>query len=116
MSPTALFVLGNAMTSRIESSPANRATKRSKPKAIPPCGGAPYSSASSRKPNFFRGFFGCQCEQIEKLALNGALRYTNATPCDLVAVEDQIVSAGAGFLGSDCKRSTSSSRGDVNGW
>ncbi len=30
------------------------ATMRSRPNAMPPCGGAPYCSASSRKPNFFR--------------------------------------------------------------
>ena len=43
---------GNAMTSRIESVPASSATIRSQPKAMPPCGGAPYLKASSRKPNF----------------------------------------------------------------
>src|SRR3989441_860991 len=45
-------VLGNAMTSRMESVPAIIATMRSKPNAMPPCGGAPYWSASSRNPNF----------------------------------------------------------------
>ncbi len=41
------------MTSRIESVPANRATTRSQPNAMPPCGGgAPYLKASRRKPNF----------------------------------------------------------------
>ncbi len=34
--------LGNAITSRMLSSPQASATMRSKPKAIPPCGGAPY--------------------------------------------------------------------------
>ena len=38
------------MTSRIESRPASIATTRSMPSAMPPCGGAPYFSASSRKP------------------------------------------------------------------
>src|SRR5699024_6313969 len=42
---------GKAMTSRVESPPAAPATMRSPPKAIPPCGGAPYSKASRRKPN-----------------------------------------------------------------
>ena len=45
-----LAVFGNAITSRIESRPAMIATIRSMPSAIPPCGGAPYFSASSRKP------------------------------------------------------------------
>jgi len=45
--------LRNAMTSRIDSAPAISITRRSRPNAMPPCGGAPYLSASSRKPNFF---------------------------------------------------------------
>ena len=47
--PEAVF--GNAITSRIESRPARIATIRSIPSARPPCGGAPYLSASSRNPN-----------------------------------------------------------------
>ena len=48
----ALF-FGNAMVSLIESSPAKSATHRSNPKAIPPCGGAPYLKAPIRNPNWF---------------------------------------------------------------
>src|ERR1017187_10246674 len=40
-------VLGNGITSRMEVSPARIITRRSSPRAMPPCGGAPYSSASS---------------------------------------------------------------------
>src|SRR5690606_9531383 len=47
----AVVVLGKAMTSRIDSVPAISAAMRSMPNAMPPCGGAPYRSASSRKPN-----------------------------------------------------------------
>ena len=36
-----LAVLGNAMTSRIESDPVSSAHTRSRPSAIPPCGGGP---------------------------------------------------------------------------
>ena len=43
--------LGNAITSRIESRPASSMIRRSQPNAIPPCGGGPKRSASSRKPN-----------------------------------------------------------------
>src|SRR6185312_6387639 len=50
MRSTALAVLGNAITSRIDDSPASRATMRSSPSAIPPCGGVPYWSASRKKP------------------------------------------------------------------
>ena len=44
-------VFGNAMTSRIDASPASSATIRSTPSAIPPCGGVPYSSSSRKNPN-----------------------------------------------------------------
>ena len=37
----ALVVFGNAITSRMEASPVIIATNRSKPRAIPPWGGAP---------------------------------------------------------------------------
>src|SRR5258707_6771394 len=47
-------VLGNGMTSRIEVSPARIITSRSRPSAMPPCGGAPYSSASNKNPNRWR--------------------------------------------------------------
>ena len=43
-------VLAKAITSRIDSRSPTSATSRSIPKAMPPCGGAPYLSASSRKP------------------------------------------------------------------
>src|ERR1700712_2864751 len=45
--------LGNAITSRMESSPAKIEHNLSNPKARPPCGGAPYSKASIKKPNCF---------------------------------------------------------------
>ena len=35
------WVLGKAITSRIEETPAISMTRRSRPKAIPPCGGQP---------------------------------------------------------------------------
>ena len=47
----ALVVLGNAMTSRIDDAPVSSMMMRSNPRAIPPCGGAPSDSASSRWPN-----------------------------------------------------------------
>src|SRR5207302_7750191 len=43
-------VLGNAITSRMFSSPARTATNRSMPTAKPACGGAPKRNASSKKP------------------------------------------------------------------
>ena len=44
-------VFGNAITSRIDGSPHMIATVRSRPIAIPPCGGVPYSKASRKNPN-----------------------------------------------------------------
>src|SRR5674476_1693230 len=44
-------VLGNGMTSRMESAQASSMRMRSKPSPMPPCGGAPYSSASRNQPN-----------------------------------------------------------------
>jgi len=46
----AFAVLGNAITSRRLGAPASNITMRSRPRAIPPCGGVPYSSASRKKP------------------------------------------------------------------
>src|SRR3984893_14685330 len=45
-------VLGNAITSRIESTPDSSALIRSQPNAMPPCGGAPNVNASNRNPTF----------------------------------------------------------------
>src|SRR6185436_20905226 len=48
------WFFGNAITSRRFGSPASTIVIRSMPSAIPPIGGAPIASASSRKPNFER--------------------------------------------------------------
>ncbi len=48
------WFFGNAITSRRFGSPASTIVIRSIPSAMPPCGGAPIASASSRKPNFSR--------------------------------------------------------------
>ena len=45
-------VLGNAITSRMFVWLASSAAQRSMPRAMPPCGGAPYSKASRTAPNF----------------------------------------------------------------
>lgn len=49
----ACAVLGNAMTSRMLGAPASSMASRSRPKAMPPCGGAPYSKQSNKYPNLF---------------------------------------------------------------
>ena len=51
---TPAWFFGKAITSRRFGSRASTIVIRSIPSAIPPCGGAPIASASSRKPNFAR--------------------------------------------------------------
>src|SRR5512147_2513519 len=53
MTHVAFCVLGKAITSRMDVAPVRMAVSRSRPKARPPWGGAPNSSASSKNPNFF---------------------------------------------------------------
>src|ERR1700730_14092222 len=48
----AVWVFGKAITSRMLSAPAISMARRSSPKAMPPCGGAPNLSPASRTPNF----------------------------------------------------------------
>src|SRR5262249_60055934 len=48
----ACLFFGKAIVSRMFVVPERIIVNRSRPSAIPPCGGAPYLSASSRKPNF----------------------------------------------------------------
>jgi hypothetical protein len=52
------WVLGKAITSRIELDPVINITIRSTPKAKPPCGGQPDCNASSKKPNFSQACYG----------------------------------------------------------
>src|SRR6185437_12745286 len=58
MTSRPLLFLGNAIKSRILSLPPRIAHNRSNPKAIPPCGGAPYSKAPSRNPNLCKASSG----------------------------------------------------------
>ena len=50
ISDVARCVLGKAMTSRMLAVSVSNIAMRSKPNAMPPCGGAPYLNASNRKP------------------------------------------------------------------
>src|ERR1700722_4228491 len=58
MTSRPLLFLGKAIKSRMLSLPPRIAQSRSKPKAIPPCGGAPYSKAPNRKPNLCKASSG----------------------------------------------------------
>ena len=64
--PEAVF--GNAITSRIEDEPVRIMSMRSRPSAMPPCGGAPKRNASSRKPNFARASSGSDAERARRRA------------------------------------------------
>ena len=84
------------MTSRIDSTPASRATTRSQPKAMPPCGGAPNLKPSRRKPNFVCGVCLVQAHQLEDPFLDVALVDTDGAAADFVAVADDVVGVGQG--------------------
>ncbi len=88
-------VLGNGMTSRIEVSPARIMTRRSKPRAMPPCGGAPYSSASSRKPKRRARFVVAESQRRKDLGLHVAPVNTNRARGQLHAVQHQVVGLGS---------------------
>ena len=85
------WVLGNAMTSRMESTPARMATIRSSPNAMPPIGGAPYSSASRRKPNLARAVGLVDPEDLEDPLLERARVDADRAPADLLAVQHEVV-------------------------
>ena len=64
---------------------------RSMPDAMPPCGGAPIASASSRKPNFERCSSGEMFEQAEDLRLQLGLVDPERAARELDAVADEVV-------------------------
>ena len=58
---------------------------------MPPCGGAPYCRASSRKPNFSFCAAGVDAQQREDLLLHVHAVDTDAAAADLAAVDDDVV-------------------------
>ena len=64
---------------------------RSIPEAIPPCGGAPIASASSRKPNFDRCSSGEMLQQAEDLRLQVGLVDPERAAGELDPVADEVV-------------------------
>ena len=64
---------------------------RSMPEAIPPCGGAPIASASSRKPNFEPLLLGRDVQQAEHLRLQLGLVDPERAAAELDAVADEVV-------------------------
>ena len=64
---------------------------RSIPNAIPPCGGAPIASASSRKPNFAALLLRRDAEQVEDARLELGLVDPERAAAELVPVHDEVV-------------------------
>ena len=63
---------------------------------MPPWGGAPYCSASSRKPNF-AGFLGADLQRAEHLALHFLAVDTDRAAADFPAVQHHVVGLGEGL-------------------
>ena len=58
---------------------------------MPPCGGAPNLSASSRKPNLSSRFLRADAEQVEHRRLHLLAVDTHRAAADLVAVQHHVV-------------------------
>ena len=79
------------MTSRMFSSPARIATKRSMPTAKPACGGAPKRNASSRNPNRSCASSGVDAEHREDALLDVGPVDSHRARAELPAVEHEVV-------------------------
>jgi hypothetical protein len=66
-------------------------TRRSKPKAIPPWGGAPVLRALQQKPEFVLVDFGGHAEDLEYPGLQVVVVDTDAAAADFKPIEDQVV-------------------------
>ena len=62
---------------------------------MPPCGGAPYSRASSKKPNALASLLFAEAQRGENLRLHVAAMDTNRARAQLRSVQHQIVRFGA---------------------
>src|SRR6266545_1301924 len=112
----ALPLFGNAITSRIDSTPVSSAAIRSQPSAAPPCGGGPYLKASSRKPNLLsassrdspitsntRCWMSARWIRIEPLMIS-------------LPLQTMSYASASAASGSVSNRSSHSGRSIVNGW
>ena len=77
---------------------------RSQPNAMPPCGGAPYLNASSRKPNFSRASLLGDAHHLEDALLDVLAVDTDRPATDLVAVADDVVGVGQRRAGVGVER------------
>ena len=61
---------------------------------MPPCGGAPYDSASSRKPNLRRWSSALMLQRLEHLRLHVGAVDAHRAAADLPAVQHDVVGLG----------------------
>ena len=73
---------------------------------MPPCGGVPYLSASSRKPNLRFCFFRTDAEQIEHGRLHFGAMDTHRAAADFRTVQHHVVALAHGIrrIGAQCRR------------
>ena len=90
-----LWVFGKAITSRMFSSPARIATRRSMPNANPPCGGAPYWNGLRKKPNLRSASSALMPSSSKMLRLQLGLVDPDRTRTELPAVEHEVVGLAA---------------------
>src|SRR5215510_11325248 len=109
-------VFGNAMTSRIDSAPAISAARRSRPNAIPPCGGAPYLRASSRNPNFCRASASPIASARKTCSWTSARWIRTEPPPISQPFSTTSYAFASAAPGSDSNSRSCPSLGLVNGW
>ena len=84
-------VLGKAMTSRIDDSPASSMTMRSKPRPMPPCGGAPYSQRFEEPAERLVDALVAQAERAQDAALQRGVGDAQRARAELDAVQHEVV-------------------------
>ena len=66
---------------------------------MPPCGGAPNCSASSRKPNRSRARSGIDAQQIEDLLLRLGIVNSDRAASGLIPVDHQVIGLSTALAG-----------------
>ena len=95
MRSMARLFFGKAITSRMLCSPQISITSRSKPNAIPPCGGAPSRNARSKWPNCDSRASAADPKRFEHFFLQLRFVDSHAAAADFNAVQHNVVSLGA---------------------
>ena len=83
---------------------------------MPPCGGVPYSSASTKKPNRSLRLLVRDAEQLEDQALQRLVVDPDAAAADLAAVQHQVVGARAHAARVGLEQAGVALERRVNGW